>query len=102
MNIFNSSNSFLRRLRNSVHRDPARDWLMLLAFSTVALAGIIVWNARAFDTVANGGVIGVSATGTPPVFSHSSLDTIHSIFTSRATEEAKYVTGTYRFVDPSQ
>lgn len=102
MNILNSPNSFLKHLHVSTRRDPARDWLLLLVFSTIALAGIIVWNAWAFDTVANGGVIGVSATGTTPVFNHSSLDTIHSIFTSRAAEEAKYMTGVYRFVDPSQ
>ena len=102
MNIFNSIGSFLKRLRAGVHQDPARDWLILITFSTIALAGIIVWNVWAFDTVAKGGVIGAPVTGTPPIFSRSSLDTIRTIFASRAEEEAKYVTGAYRYVDPSQ
>ena len=97
-NFFN----FVKHFHLRAHRDPARDWLLLLAFSTIALAGIIVWNVRAFDTVANGGTIGKLTTTTAPLFSRSSLDTIHTIFTSRAAEEAKYMTGAYRYADPSQ
>lgn len=67
----------------------------------IALAGIFIWNVWAFDTVANGGVIG-TATSTPQAFSQSSLNTIRSIFEDRAEERAKYETGTYRFSDPSQ
>jgi len=102
MNIFSTTTSFLQRLRYGTRLNPVRDWLFLLTVSAVALASIIVWNIWAFDTVANGGVIGTSATSTPPVFSQSSLDTIHAIFANRASEEAKYETGTYRFADPSQ
>ena len=63
---------------------------------------IIVWNLWAFDTVANGGVIGASATTTTPVFNRASLDAIHDVFTSRAEEEAKYKDGIYSYSDPSQ
>ncbi len=100
--MINSISSFLKRLRAGAHQDPVRDWLILITFSTIALAGIIVWNVWAFDTVASGGVIGAPATEAPPIFSRSSLDTIRTIFASRAEEEAKYVNGIYRFVDPSQ
>lgn len=100
--IFTATISFFRRLRYGTHIDPVRDWLALLAFSAIALAGIVVWNAWAFDTIASGGVIGTAATSTPPIFSQSSLDAIHAIFANRAAEKAKYETGTYRFADPSQ
>lgn len=102
MNIFNSISSFFKRLHTGTHQDPVRDWLILIICSLIALAGIIVWNAWAFDTVASGGVIGTPVSGAPPVFSRTSLDTIHTIFASRADEQAKYVTGTYRYADPSQ
>ena len=102
MNAFNDTSSILKRLRTGALRDPVRDWLVLIVFSMLALAGIIVWNAWAFDTVANGGVIGAPASGAPPVFSRSSLDTIRTIFADREAEEEKYETGTYRFADPSQ
>lgn len=95
-------NILLRRARALSHIDPARDWIMLVICSTVVLASIIVWNAWAFDTVANGGVIGTLATTTPPAFSRSSFDTVHAIFAHRADEETKYVTGVYRYTDPSQ
>lgn len=102
MNIFTTTTSFLKRFRYGTRLNPVRDWLALLTFSAIALAGIIIWNVWAFDTVASGGVIGTSATSTPPIFNQSSLDTIHSIFANRAVEKAKYETGTYRFADPSQ
>ena len=74
---------------------------MLLTLSTIALIGIISWNVWTFQTVAGGGTIGASPNATPSVFSRTSLDAIHVIFASRAAEEAKYVTGVYRFADPS-
>ncbi|MGD0328660.1 MAG: hypothetical protein ABSB00_03060 [Minisyncoccia bacterium] len=101
-NIFISIFSFSKRLHYGARLEPVRDWLSLLTFSAIALVGIIVWNVWAFDTVISGGVIGSSATSTPPVFSQSSLDTIHTIFANRAAEEEKYETGTYSFTDPSQ
>jgi len=94
--------SFLKHFSYGAYLNPVRDWLVLITFSAIALAGIMVWNVWAFDTVANGGVIGTVATSTPPVFNQSSLDTIHTIFADRAVEEAKYETGTYSFADPSQ
>lgn len=100
--MMSSIYSFLKRFRRSTHLDPARDWFVLMTISTIALAGIIVWNAWAFDTVANGGIIGGSVTRVPQVFTSTSLDAIHTIFTSRSQEQAKYVTGTYRYADPSQ
>lgn len=90
------------RARSFSHIDPARDWLVLLIVSIMALAGIIVWNAFAFDIIASGGVIGVPSKSTELVLSQSSLDAIHAVFADRATEEAKYLDDVYRYTDPSQ
>lgn len=101
MNSFPSIGSLFKRFsRGAV--DPTRDWLAMLTLSTIVLAGIVIWNVWAFDTIASGGVIGVPATSPSPVFGQASLDTIRDIFEDRAEEELKYETGTYRFADPSQ
>ncbi len=102
MNISNRLSSFFQRLRSGATGDPVRDWLVLLTLALFAFVCIVVWNAWAFDTVAQGGVIGTAATSTSPVFNASSIDTINSVFQMRAAEETKYVTGVYHFVDPSQ
>ena len=81
--------------------DPERDWIITLIISAILLISLVVWNVWAFDTVANGGVIGSPATNVKPVFNQASLDAIHTIFTNRADEEQKYVSGTYSFIDPS-
>jgi len=102
MHISNLINSLFSRLRIAAHFDPMRDWLVLFTLFILAFMSIVVWNAWAFDTVAQGGVIGTSATSTPPAFNRSSLDAIHTVFAKRAAEEAKYATGVYRYADPSQ
>lgn len=94
--------SFSKSLKSSLRPDPERDWLVLFIGSMLVLASIIVWNIWAFDTVTRGGVIGATATSTTPLFDQASLDTVHRIFADRATEELKYVSGVYHFVDPSQ
>lgn len=101
MHTINYIGSFFKRLSSGGRQDPVRDWLILLILSTIALAGIIVWNVWAFDTVASGGTIGASTTKAPVGFSRTSLDAIHTTFENRANEEAKYVTGVYTFADPS-
>lgn len=101
MHIFDSVGPFLKRLRSGAGLDPIRDWLALLTLSAITLIGIIVWNVWAFDTVASGGTIGAPAITTPAAFSRTSLDGIHTIFASRAAEEARYETGVYSFTDPS-
>ena len=88
------------RLFSSV--DPERDWIMLSSFGALVLAGIIVWNVFAFDTVASGGVIGAPTTVSKPVFNQSSIEAIRKIFEERAAEEVKYTTGYYQYVDPSR
>ena len=102
MNISNFIQSLFIRPRFYAHFGPVRDWLVLLTLSILAFVSIVVWNVWAFDTVASGGVIGTTATSTTPVFNHSSLDTIRSVFEKRSAEEAKYRTGVYRYADPSQ
>lgn len=85
-----------------MHRDPVRDWLTLLTLSAITFICIVVWNVWVFDTVTQGGTIGTATTTTPMTFNRSSIDSIHAVFEKRATEEAKYVTGVYRYGDPSQ
>ena len=92
----------MKQTSADVHRDPARNWLVIFAVSVIAFIGIVVWNVWTFNTVARGGVIGTPLSEAPPFFDRSSLDTIRSIFVSRAEEEARYVTGTYHYTDPSQ
>lgn len=101
MSIFKPISFFLKRTHTGAPADPVRDWLVLLSLSTVALVSIIVWNAWAFDTIANGGTIGISTESAPVGFNQSSLDTIRGVFANRAAEEARYATGIYRFTDPS-
>ncbi len=102
MNYFDSFGTYLRRMRSGIGFDPVRDWLVLLTTTFILLAGIIVWNAWAFDTVATGGTIGAASVKAPPIFDPATLDTIHTVFANRATEESKYLTGVYRYADPSQ
>lgn len=101
MTILNSIGSGMKRIRFGIFGDSVHDWLVLLAVSTIALVSIIVWNAWAFDTVANGGALGSLQVKAPEVFKKSSLETIRTIFENRAVEEAKYESGVYRFTDPS-
>lgn len=101
MNTFHSFGPFLKRLRSNAPIDPARDWLIALSLSLVALAGVIVWSIWTFDTVAGGGTLGAPVVKAPAVFDNSSIDTIHAIFVNRAAEEAKYTGAIYRFADPS-
>ena len=97
----NFTNSLLKRLRYGTP-NPTRDWFVLVTLSSIIFIGIVVWNIWAFDTVAQGGVIGSAPVNSQPVFNRSSLDTIHTIFANRAAEEAKYETDVYHFADPSQ
>jgi len=92
----------LSRLSYGSRLDPARDWSILLTLAGLVLVLILVWNAWAFNTVVNGGVLDPRATTSPSAFSQASLDTIRTLFSERAGEDAKYQDGTYRFADPSQ
>lgn len=98
----NHFNFFLKHFRKGFPQDPDRDWIVLLISAAICLAGIVVWNIWVFDTVANGGSIGPVATSSTPVFSRSSLDAVHAIFTDRLNESVKYTDGIYRYADPSQ
>jgi hypothetical protein len=102
MNPIRTLWSALRKAPLFSRPDPARDWIALILLSGVALVGIVAWNASAFDTISGGGVIGTRATSTPPIFTQTSLDTLHAIFDTRQAEEEKYVNGEYRYADPSQ
>ena len=90
------------QMRSFALIDPTRDWIALLTLATITIIGIITWNARVFDTVANGGTLGAAASSTPASFTQASLDSVRAVFDARAAEEAKYASGAYRFADPSQ
>ncbi|HUX81018.1 MAG TPA: hypothetical protein VMV38_01705 [Candidatus Paceibacterota bacterium] len=90
------------KIKLLLHPDPVRDWFTLFTLSLILLAGIIVWNVWAFDTVVNGGAITAVPVSSTPVFNTSSLNTIHTIFATRAAENAKYMAGVYHVTDPSQ
>ncbi|MEK7604399.1 MAG: hypothetical protein AAB442_01205 [Patescibacteria group bacterium] len=92
----------LKRLRRSSYEDPERGWVILITLAAIVLAGIIIWDIWAFDTVAKGGVIGRRVASTTPAFDSAVIDKIQGIFDTRAAEEAKYITGAYHFTDPSQ
>lgn len=102
MNIFNHTRPLFNRFRSLARFDPVRDWIALLTISILAFVGIVIWNVWAFDTVAQGGIIGETMTDKQSLFSRSSADAIHAVFEKRADEETKYRTGVYRYADPSQ
>lgn len=97
----NSRNFFSQWFRSFSRPDPKRDWHTALLISAMLLAGIIVGGVWAFDTVARGGIIGAPLPPASSVMNQASLEAIHAIFADRAAEEAKYVSGVYRFSDPS-
>ncbi len=102
MNLFTSPRLFLARVRSEVRQDPVRDWLVILILAVLAFVSIVVWNIWAFDTVAHGGIIGPDTRGAQSGLDKSSINSIHDVFTKRAAEVSKYITGVYRYADPSQ
>ena len=95
------TNSFLKHFHYGA-LNPVRDWLTISTVSLIALASIVVWNVWAFGTVAQGGTIGSVATSSTSTLNQFSLDQINNIFSSRAAEENKYMSGVYIYADPSQ
>lgn len=102
MNIFNHNRPFFSRLRSVAYFDPVRDWLVMLILSVFAFISIVVWNIWAFDTVAQGGILGATTSETKQSFNLSSIGDVNEILEKRANEEAKYRIGVYRYADPSQ
>jgi hypothetical protein len=100
MKIFRAVWSFLKLFRYGANINPVRDWLAMLTLSAILLASIIVWNIWTFDKIAAGE--GSAASPVTAVFDRAPLDTLQKIFTIRAAEETKYVTGVYSYSDPSQ
>lgn len=98
--------NFFTRLHSQMHLsarpDPGRAWLVLIGFFGIALASLLVYNAWLFDRVAGGDTLSGAAAPSTDAVSRSALSIVRTIFDERAGEEMKYVTGTYRFPDPSQ
>lgn len=94
--------AFIARFRRSVPFNPERDWTLLLSCAGVALLCIVAWNVWAFQTVVGGGTLGAVPQAPTTPTNQTSLEAIPALLADRAAEEAKYINGTYRFVDPSQ
>lgn len=90
------------RSRMPAGMDPVRDWIAVVTMSILILIGIIVWNVWAFETIAAGGTLGKTTVPPSVSFTPSSLSSVTSIFSTREEEQNKYLTGVYRFADPSQ
>ena len=101
MKLYSLIVSVSQRLLHGWRRDPARDWLTLLGFAALFFSIILVWSIWTFDTAAKGGIIGSTPAPSSPALQTASLKVVQAIFASRATEEMKYASGTYSFVDPS-
>ena len=96
---------FTRIFRNGLHADPVRDWSILFGLSLITFVGLVVWNVWTFETVAGGGTIGAPCsfpTCATPTVNRSSITAVQEVFNARAAEETKYVSGVYRYLDPSQ
>ena len=94
----------MQKLRKHPHlpQDPVRDWLVVLTLAVLVFIVMVVWHLWTFSIIASGGTLGKGAVTTSPIFDRSSLDTIHRVFSARDEEHDKYVTGVYRYADPSQ
>ena len=87
---------------SNLRQAPKRDWIVLCTLAGAAIIGLAVWNVWIFNTVAGGGTLNERAVETPPIVDQALLETVHRILETRAAEEAKYVSGTYHYTDPSQ
>lgn len=92
----------LKSVRYGGRLQPLRDWILILSVAAVLLLGSMAWNAWLFIEVANGEILGAASAPTPSVFDHTSVEDVQTLFAKRSDEYQKYLTGAYRFVDPSQ
>jgi hypothetical protein len=100
----NTINLFFKRWR-SAHNGPrpSRDWRLLLVATFLLLVAVTGWSLWVFQTIITGGTVGVTTSlSTKPERRVNPVDTVRSIYSARATEEANYSTGVYRYADPSQ
>lgn len=93
--------SRLAPLLARAHPNPQRDWTLLLSVATLALALIVGWNIWAFKTVVGGGTLGAPPRAGQAGATQVSIDMIPALLGERASEDARYTDGTYRFADPS-
>ena len=81
---------------------PVRDWFILLGLFATLLAASALWNLWFYQGVRAGADVTPPAGAVAPVFSQASLEALKAIFADRATEEDKYTSGAYSFIDPSR
>lgn len=92
----------LSKLTYGERLKPERDWFVLLWISAGLLVASIGWNAWLYHQIESGAVIGNSTVKPAAVFNKTSVTNVQNIFTDRASEEARYTTGAYNFIDPSK
>lgn len=100
--LFTNVLAKIKRLSYGDRLMPLRDWMIILVVAAVFLLGSIVWNIWLFLAVANGEILGTTPSVKSAGFNHASVEDVQTIFVKRVAEDAKYMDGTYRFVDPSQ
>lgn len=101
MNTFSLQN-ISARIRYGEQIQPARDWFVLVTLGLLVFAALMVWNVWTFDRVVSGESLFAASSKTTSVVNQASLDSVHQVFSSRATEEARYANGLYTFTDPSK
>lgn len=103
MSLLSTLAAFGKRFKpkeGAKHLNPARDWLLLLAISALALIASIGWNAWFFfATLAGEPAVGSVETEQKP--ETSSVEKAQVLFELRATEAERY-RSEYRFNDPSK
>jgi len=78
--------------------DPARDWLMLITLTTLALSVSVLWNVWFFSRVVTNETATFSA---PETFDVYESGAVQQLFEERATTREEYRTR-YPFIDPSR
>ncbi len=82
---------------------PSRDWHVLLAVTFVLLVVVTVWGLSVFETIINGGTVGVAPSSSTVQEKRVNLiDSVRKVYDERAVEGANYTAGTYPYTDPSR
>jgi hypothetical protein len=81
---------------------PMRDWFALMGVLAVLLLIGIAWSAYTYGAVQRGEIIGNTPAGPDMSVNRASLQSVESLFDTRAAEAEKYKSGAYTFVDPAK
>jgi len=96
-----AKNMFIR-LKRLVQPNPVRDWHVVLSIFTVIFVGIVVWGTWTFQMMISEDSSSLSPNQDKQTLDTVTIEMMRKVFEQRATEENKYIDGTYRYLDPSQ